>query len=55
MKTVLIVIGALVAAFFVLFIFCACRIASECDRREEAMFENWYATHTEDEVETVKS
>ena len=55
MKTVFIVIGALIVAFLVLFIFCACRIAGECDRREETMFGNWYATHTEDEQEAVRS
>ena len=47
MKTVLIVIAALFVAFLLLFIFCACRVASRCDREEEAMFEHWYATHTE--------
>ena len=54
MKTVLIVIGALFVAFLVLFIFCACRVSGYCSRQEEAMFENWYATHTEDEVEAAK-
>ena len=48
MKTVLIVIGALFVAFLLLFIFCACHIASQCDREEETMFEHWYATHTEE-------
>ena len=51
MKTFLIILGALFCAFLVLFIFCACRICSECDRREEAMLEGWYANHTEDEEE----
>ena len=46
MKTVLIVIGCLFLAFLLLFIFCACRVASWCDREEEAMFEHWYANHT---------
>jgi hypothetical protein len=48
MKTVLIVIGCLFLAFLLLFIFCACRVASWCDREEEAMFEHWYANHTEE-------
>ncbi len=48
MKTVLLVIGALFIAFLVVFIFCACRVSGECSRREEAMFEHWYANHTEE-------
>ena len=55
MKTVLIVIGVLIVAFLALFILCACRVAGEYDRREETMFGNWYATHTEDEEEAVRS
>ena len=53
MKTVLIVIGALFAAFMLLFIFCACRVCSKCDREEEAMFEHWYANHTEEPEKEV--
>ena len=37
MKTVLIVIGALFAAFMLLFIFCALRVSSMYDRQEEAI------------------
>ena len=48
MKTVLIILGSLFLLFLVVFIFCACRVSSECDRREEAMFEHWYASHTEE-------
>ena len=48
MKTVLIIIGALFVAFLVLFIFCACRISGYYSRQEEAMFENWFAEHTEE-------
>ena len=55
MKTVLIVIGCLFLAFLLLFIFCACRVASWCDREEEAMFEHWYANHTEEPVPLWKT
>jgi len=47
-KTVLIVLGSIFVAFLLLFLYCACRICSECDRNEEAMFANWYANHTEE-------
>ena len=53
MKTVLIVIGTLFAAFMLLFIFCALRVSSMYDRQEEAMFEHWYANHTEEPEKEV--
>ena len=53
MKTVLIVIGALFAAFMLLFIFCALRVSSMYDRQEEAMFEHWYANHSEEPEKEV--
>ena len=55
MKTVLIVIGIAFCAFLVLFFFCACRVTGECDRRNEAMFAHWYATHTEENEEAGRS
>jgi len=48
MKTVLIILGGLFCAFLVIFFFCACRVASEADRQEEAMFAHWMAEHTEE-------
>ena len=48
MKIVLIVIAALFVAFLLLFVFCACQITAKYDREEEAMFEHWYANHTEE-------
>lgn len=48
MEIVLMVLGGMFLLFLLVFIFCACRICSECDRREEAMFEHWYASHTEE-------
>lgn len=48
MKTVLIVIAALVCLFLVVFIFCACQVSGAASRQEEAMFEEWYANHTEE-------
>ena len=51
MKTVLIVLGSLFLLFLVVLILCACRATSIADEREEAMFSNWYATHTEENEE----
>lgn len=48
MKTVLIVIAALFCLFLVVFIFCACQVSGAASRQEEAMFEHWYAEHTEE-------
>ena len=48
MITVLKVLGGLFLLFPVFFFYCACKVASECDRQEEAMFEHWYASHTEE-------
>ncbi len=48
MKIVLTIIGGLLILFMVLFFFCACRLSSESSRHEETLFQEWYASHTED-------
>ena len=47
-KTVIIILGALFLLFLALFMYCACVLAGEEDRREEALFAQWYASHTEE-------